>query len=443
MNKLPYFFTLILFSFQNHAQNITTIAGNGTPGFFGDLGLAINSNIDTPSDVAVDKFGNVYIADRNNSRIRKIDVSGIITTISGNGTSGFSGDGGPAISAVLGRPTGITLDSTGNIYFLDRDNNRIRKINTSGIITTIAGNGTTGYSGDGGNATLATFGNGFGISSDKTGNIFIADYENHVIRKVNTAGIITTVAGTGISGISGDGGLAINAKLNFPNWVAVDFYGNIFISDMNNNKIRKVSITGIISTFAGNNFGSPGFGGDGGLATLAFLSQPQDIDIDSIGNVYVQDGNNDRIRVINTSGIINTYAGNGTLGYSGDGGLAPFANIGGRSGICVDNNSNLYLAESYTNRIRKVSSINGIDQFELDNYSFNVYPNPTSGNFTLLTNEKENMLVQIKDLRGTIVKSFIFNDEIQIDATSWSNGIYLISISTSKNVSTKKIIISN
>ena len=322
-----------------YSQYINTIVGNGNAGFSGDNGLAINAQIDTPTDVAADKVGNVYLVDRNNNRIRKVNGSGIITTIAGNGTNGFSGDGGQAISAALSLPQSITLDSSGNIYFLDYGNGRIRKINTSGIITTIAGNGFHGYTGDGGNATEATFGNGNGIAADKAGNIFIADFDNYVIRKVSTEGIITTVAGNGYYGDSGDGAPAIHAQLNFPNWVAVDFHGNIYISDMNNNKIRKVNSVGIITTIAGNNFGSPGYAGDGGPATSALLFQPQDVAVDSTGNVYFQDGLNDRIRYINNEGIINTCAGNGTLGYSGDGGLATYANIAGRCGISVDNNS--------------------------------------------------------------------------------------------------------
>jgi sugar lactone lactonase YvrE len=444
MKKSSFFLALIFVSFQINAQNIATIAGNGIPAFFGDFGLAVNAKLDSPADVEVDKIGNVYIADMNNSRIRKINTSGIITTIAGNGTIGFSGDGGLAISSVLGRPTGITLDSIGNIYFLDRDNNRIRKINTSGIITTIAGNGTIGYTGDGGNATLASFGNGFGISSDKAGNIFIADFDNQVIRKVNTSGIISTVAGNGIAGNSGDGGPAINAQLNFPNWVAVDLNGNIFISDMNNNKIRKVNTAGIISTFAGNMFGSSGFNGDGGPATSALLSQPQDIDIDSIGNVFVQDGINDRIRIINTSGIINTYAGNGTLGYSGDGGLATFANIGGRAGLCVDNNSNLFLAEAYTHRIRKIGSITtSINQFKIDEDLFNVFPNPIKDKLTIETKEKDNVLVQIIDARGQIVMTEKVCGKSTIDVSTLSNGIYIVLLTNSNQINSKKTIIVN
>ncbi|MCE3226791.1 MAG: hypothetical protein K0S32_1342 [Bacteroidetes bacterium] len=442
MKKSLFFSALVLLTSIVRSQNISTIAGNGLPSYSGDMALAINCEVHSPNDVEVDKLGNVYIADRNNSRIRKINTSGIITTIAGNGISGFSGDGGPAVSAVLGRPTGLALDTAGNIYFVDNDNNRIRKINTSGIITTIAGDGTVGYSGDGGNALSAKLNVGWGIGVDKAGNVYWAEAGNHVIRKVTPAGIISTFVGNGIPGAFGDGGPAGSAQINNPYWVTVDRYDNIFISDMNNNKIRKVNTSGIISTFAGNNFGTAGFGGDGGPATSAFLKQPQDIAIDTLGNVYVCDGTNDRIRQIDPNGIITTYAGNGTLGWSGDGWLATFANIGGRAGIGVDLTGNLYLAEAYTNRIRKVGKGPvGIRQEYNSDHSFSIYPNPSNGKILIQTNEQQSATLHISDIKGAIVMSKTIHDNDVIDISILNEGIYFATIITSNTVMNKKIVL--
>jgi sugar lactone lactonase YvrE len=295
--------------------------------------------------------------------------------------------------------------------------------------------------------TQAKFGNGFGISSDKIGEIYIADFENQVIRKVNTSGVISTVAGNGIAGNFGDGGLAINAQLNYPNWVAVDNIGNIFISDMNNNKIRKVNTSGIISTFAGAASGSSGYSGDGGLATYALLSLPQGIAIDSIGNVYISDSGNDRIRLIDTSGIISTYAGNGTPGYSGDGGLATYANIGGRSGICVDNKRNLYLADAFTNRIRKVTFENtSVEQTESDNHLINVYPNPTSNELTIDFALTEKSYFELYDIFGAKRKEVTLVSSKQsekINLSDIDSGLYFYSVFDRKenNIKTGKLII--
>ena len=217
-------------------------------------------------------------------------TTGIITTIAGNGIAGYSGDGGLATNAELNNPYGVAVDSNGNIYIADTNNNRIRKVNsTTGIITTIAGNGTAGYSGDGGLATNAELYYPYGVAVDSNGNIYIADTYNNRIRKVNsTTGIITTIAGNGTAGYSGDGGPATNAQLNYPYGVAVDSSGNIYIADTDNNRIRKVnSTTGIITTIAGN--GNPGYSGDGGPATNAELYDPSGVAVDSNGNIYIAD----------------------------------------------------------------------------------------------------------------------------------------------------------
>jgi sugar lactone lactonase YvrE len=454
---------------------ITTVAGNGTRGFSGDAGAATSAGLANPRGVAVDSAGNIYIADSTNSRIREVTAStGIITTVAGNGTRGFSGDAGAAINAALGYSQGVAVDSAGNICIADSSNQRIRKVTAStgiiatvagigtgngvvatgeylyfpsevavdsagnlyitdsnsirevmastGIITTVAGNGPSGMLGDGGLATSATLntpqsvavdlagniyiadsgyfrirevtastgiittvaGGGIGplycalqtdsvgdgcaatsaalsysqgVAVDSAGNIYIADSNNNRIRKVTVStGVITTVAGNGTSGFSGDGGAATSAELNYPGGVAVDSAGNIYIADSNNGLIRKVTAsTGVITTVAGNGTYGSGFQGDGGAATSAELYYPLDVAVDSAGNIYIADSNNNRIRKVTAStGIITTVTGNGTSGFSGDGGAATSAKLSCPEGVAVDFSGNFYIADTGNHRVRAV-----------------------------------------------------------------------------------------
>jgi sugar lactone lactonase YvrE len=337
---------------------ITTVAGNGTNGYSGDGGAATNAELNGPHGVAVDATGNLFIADCNNFRIRKVGANGIIATVAGNGTFGYSGDGGAATNAELYAPEGVTVDATGNLFIADFGNNRIRKVGANGIISTVAGNGTNGYFGDGGAATNAQLYAPFAVAMDITGNLFIADYGNNCIRKVGANGIITTVAGNGTNGYSGDGGAATNAELNSPYGVAVDASGNLLISDSPNNVIRKVGANGIITTVAGNGYdagtGYGGYSGDGGAATNAELNVPHSVAVDASGNLFIADYDNNRIRKVGTNGIITTVAGNGTNGDSGDGGAATNAALAYPQGVAVDASGNLFIADSNNQRIRKV-----------------------------------------------------------------------------------------
>ncbi len=353
---LILFIILSFFSIISYAQNgiINTIAGNGISGYTGDGGLALLAEISAPAGVCTDALGNIYISDNGYNVIRKISSTGIITTLAGNGTSGYSGDGGPATNARLNSPFGIAADGTGNIYFCDEFNNVIRKINTYGIITTVAGTGSAGYGGDGGPATSALLNFPIGLFIDQSGNMFISDMQNGVIRKINTSGIISTVAGSiSVSGYSGDGGPATAAALYVPSSVAVDLLGNIFISDRGNNCIRKVNAAGIITTIAGT--GIAGYSGDYGPATLAQLNMPYCVLTDLFGNVYISDFYSSRLRMVNTSGIITTIAGNGTTSYSGDGGLATLAGVS-PSAILFDASGNLILGDE-SSRLRKIYNI--------------------------------------------------------------------------------------
>src|SRR5438132_897503 len=343
---------------------LTTVAGNGTEGFSGDGGPATSAALSGPHGLFVDGFGNIFIADTYNDRIRKVvAATGNIQTVAGNGTLGFSGDGGPAISAALSDPEGVFLDRSGNLFIADTGNSRIRKVvAATGNIQTVAGTGTFGFSGDGGPAISAALNVPDGVYVDRSGNLFISDTFNNRIREVvATTGNIQTVAGNGTQGFSGDGGPATSASLYFPEGVFVDSSGNIFTADHLNGRIREVDVaTGTIQTVAGN--GTFGFSGDGGPATNAELAQPTGVYVDSSGNMFIVDTFNSRIREVDAAtGIIQTVAGNGTFGFSGDGGPATSAEldlrVGFSNGITGDRQGNLLIAEESNSRIRRISGL--------------------------------------------------------------------------------------
>ncbi len=328
---------------------INTIAGKGFNCDIGDGGPAINACA-TPRKVTVDGAGNIYIP--SNYHIRKIDPNGIITTIAGNGNGGYNGDGMPATQASIDTPWGVAFDNAGNIYIAEYNGNRVRKVDTYGIITTIAGTGIDDYygSGDGGPATLASLDRPSGVAVDNVGNIYIADAGNGRIRKVDSRGIISTVAGTGSWGESGDGGPATKAVLKSVEDVAVDSRGNIYILDFM--KVRKIDASGIITTVAGR--GNAGYSGDGGLATQAdmWTQSGTGLTVDDAGNIYIPDTNNFRLRKVDTFGNISTIAGTGQGGHTGDGGLAIKAQIV-PWGVAVDRGGNIYVGEGYY--LRKIS----------------------------------------------------------------------------------------
>jgi sugar lactone lactonase YvrE len=339
------------------------VAGDGTMGVEGDGGLATSSMLNRPLYVAVDALGNIYINDASNNRIRMVTKSsGVITTVAGDGTQEYKGDGGLATSAGLHYPAGIAVDSSGNLYIADAIIDRVRMVTKStGIITTVAGDGTQGgYKGDGGLATSAGLFYPAGIAVDSSGNLYIADTYNHRIRLVTqSTGIITTVAGNGTRGYRGDGGLATAAGLDTTYGVAVDASGNLYIADALSFRIRMVTkSTGIITTVAGD--GSQVYSGDGGLATAAGVYYPNCVAVDASGNIYFADTPKHRIRMVTKStGIITTVAGDGTQGYKGDGGLATSAGLYNPYGVAVDASGNLYIADPFNNRIRMVS-FNGL-----------------------------------------------------------------------------------
>ncbi len=401
-----FFASPILNSILKLAPNgmLTRIAGTSRRGYSGDGGPAERAQLNDPGGVAVDGAGNLFIADTGNNRIRRVSPSGIITTVAGNGSLGFSGDGGPATTAqVSGGP--LAVDAAGNLYIADGVNYRVRKVSPRGIITTVAGNGTCCFSGDGGPATSAQV-VAVGVAVDRGGNLLIADSVR--IRRVSPSGIISTVPGSeslpasgnrgvawGVAvdgagnvlvaalgailrispsgtvttvagglpggGFSGDGGPATSARLSGALSVAADDAGNFFIAEAGDGRIRRVSTGGMISTVAGNGTGVLGvsyFSGDGGPAPSAELNHPSSVAVDGSGNLFIADSGNNRIRKVTASGIISTVAGNGTAGFSGDGGPAVNAQLNYPRELAVDGAGNLFFGDAGV-RVRKIS-VSGI-----------------------------------------------------------------------------------
>jgi hypothetical protein len=358
----PFSYQWMLNGTNLPAGLISTLAGNGVGagtglgGYSGDGGPATNASLNVPLDVAVDGAGNVFLADAENARIRKVGTNGIITTAAGNGTWGYSGDGQAATNAELNYPSGIALDAKGDLFLADEDNDAIREVKASGVITTLT------------NGPFLMF----RVARDSSGNLFIAEQANQVL-KLGSNGVMTVVAGTGQTGFSGDGGTATNATLNDPCGVAVDANGNLYIADAGNNRIRAVNPNGIITTVAGN--GAAAYAGDGGVATNASLSQPAYVAVDAAGDLFIADGANGRIREVNASGIITTVAGNGTNGFSGDGGDATQASLYYPNAVAVDAARNLFISDYVNQRIRRVTStqgptltINGVNANNAGNY---------------------------------------------------------------------------
>jgi sugar lactone lactonase YvrE len=387
------------------------------------------ANLSEPYSVAVDASGNLYIAEKSNNDIRKVTANGIISTLVGNGNPVYGGDGGAAVSSSLKAPTAVALDKIGNLYIADYGNNRVRKVDINGIITTIAGNGTAAYAGDGGLATAASINGPISLAIDATGNIYIAEYNTSVIRMVNNKGIITTVAGSGSWGDGGDGGLATAAQLFWPSGVAIDVSGNLYIADTRYGYIRKVNTNGIISRVVGKSidytFGNGN--GDGGLATSANIYGATGITVDVAGNLFIADSRNNRIRIVGKNGIINTIAGNGG---NPDGYAAVLAGVSSPNSTTIDLLGNLYIADVGNNRVRKIANV-----------AFVPTTSPTISSFTpkIATNET---IVTIKGIAFTGTSSVTFGGMSAYSFNVVNDSVItaIIATGTSGNVSVSNAI---
>ncbi len=420
------------------AQIISTVAGNGTYGFSGDGGSATAAMLAHPEGVAIDPVGNLYICD--NKCVRKVSPAsgGTITTFAGVGTStGYSGDGGPAYFARVSGVHDVAVDKYGNVYLADAGNNRVRKVTLDGIINTIAGTGGAGFNGDGIAATAAQLNSPYGVAIDDTGNIYIADSYNYRIRKINVAGIITTVTGTGISGFSGDGGIATMAQIHHPLSLDVDRNGNLYFTD--SGRIRRIDVFGTINTVVGN--GIMGFSGDGGYAISAEII-PLAIAVDTIGNLFIAD--DDRIRKVNTAGIISTIAGTGAPMYNGDS-INPLAANIRPYGVFSDNNR-VYIGDLINNRVRVISnsdvSVNSINDAA---FGIRIIPNPSSSYCTVFVINQDNKQAQIRitNMLGIEVLRQVVavNKDISFP-TPWPPGVYVITANDENaHTVTEKVIV--
>lgn len=381
---------------------IDTYAGSGTGGYSGDGGQATKAKIRAVWGMTTDPAGNLYLSEINSNRVRKVTPKGVITTVAGNGYAGHSGDGGPATLAQLYNISDLAFDSAGNLFI--GNGCRVRKVDAKGIITTVAGNGKCGFSGDGGPALNAGFA-ADGLAVDAHGNLYIADGWNHRVRKVAPNGIIGTVAGSGATGASGggysgDGGQATLAKLKFPADVEINAQGNLYIADRDNHVIRRVAANGVISTYAGTGVG--GFSGDGGLATKAQLYRPVDMVLDNTGKLFIADYWNYRVRMVATNGVIKTVAGNGKKAHGGEYGSAVLASIGAPESLAINSRGDLFLYASTQPtgyRVRRVAA-----------------PMPDfSGNSILIPSEDGNLLYEFtpsgrhKSTVSTLTKAKVYD----------------------------------
>ena len=377
---------------------VSTVAGSGLTGDSGDGGPAIRARFDRIEGLAVDRAGNIYIADAGANRIRRVDGAGMIESIAGTGEFGWHGDGGPATSATLTAMSGLASDQNGNLFIADTWADRVRKIDSGGTISTVAGTGEEGRSGDGGPAIEARLQRPHGVALDGSGNMYIADTDNHLVRRVDASGTITTFAGTGDAGYAGDGGPATDAELHEPSAVAIDPEGNVFIAESRNRTVRKVDSAGIITTVAGT--GPRGRGRVTGIGTEVRMTRPQalvvsrfgdvfiadewahrilrldtegmvsvvvglgqreffsprDVAVDANGNAYVVFGSTHSVVKVDASGIVTPFAGTGRIGFSGDGGPAAQARLAFPTGVATDDRGNVYIADSSNHRIRMVDS---------------------------------------------------------------------------------------
>jgi sugar lactone lactonase YvrE len=429
---------LLLFFISANGQIIITSAGTGGGGFSGDGGPATAALLYQPYGVTLDKEGNLYISDVGNRRIRKVSPAygGIITTIAGNGTAGYSGDGFDATYAQINGTLDVAIDKKGNVFISDGANQRIRKVSTDGIIRTFAGTGVAGYNGDGIPATSANLNTPMGICVDDTGNLIIIERNSLRIRKVDTFGIISTIAGKGTTGFTSDGLKADTASFYFLGLVQIDKAGMIYFTD--NGRVRKIGASGQLITVAGN--GTPGNTGDGGPATAASIDVSA-FCIDTSGNIYFADGGANVIRKIAIDGTISRYAGSGVGGYSGDGGSALAAKLRTCGGVATTPGGDVFIGDVGNNRVRMVTThlTTVVSQSDVEQ-NLKINPNPAIG--TLYVTLTEDIIAEhdanILTIDGRLLMQFCLksNSPTQI-VINWPPGTYILKTSSAGRIISK------
>lgn len=418
------FLLCIFFSLSKlSAQNVTTFAGSGLPG--SDDGVNTTATFNYPKDLVFDVVGNAYVVDYYNHKIRKITPSGEVTTFAGSGTPGDNDEIG--VLASFKFPTGITIDSNGNLFVADRGNRKIRKITPLGEVSVFAGTGV--YGNNNGQALLATFGTLNDLAFDNLGNLFVV--EDYLIRKISQAGVVSNFVGSGIYGnINGVGSLA---SFNLIYGIDIDSLNDIYVSDSGNHSIRKVTPNGIVTTIAGT--GS--YGNNNGIGTLASFFYPAKLQVASDGNIYVADSNNHTIRLISSNGLVSTFAGSWISGDNDD--LLNLATFSFPNSVTIDSNGNFYIADLNNNKIRKITQTLHNHLFNNINY-VQLYPNPSSDIIQINILENNGKL-EIYDMLGNKLRSDILETTTnKININSLINGIYLFKITTQKGTEIIKII---
>lgn len=442
--KISLLIALVICSCAVSAQTISTFAGNKVTAYAGDGGQATAGSLNKPSSIATDKQGNVFIADFYNHVVRKVNAAGMMTTIAGNNTVGYSGDGGPATAAQLNGPWGIATDNDGNIYFSDKENHAIRKVSTTGIITTIAGKGKPGYMGDGKPATAALLNHPLGVAVDNSGNIYVADNSNTAVRKISANGIISTFAGNHKAGYSGDGGPATAASFKNIRYVACDNAGNVYISDTWNSVIRKVNAAGVVRNYAGNH--TMKYSGDGGAATAAGIYFPVGIAIAADGSLYIADNHNHVIRKVGSDGTITTVAGTGSKGSSGDGGAATAAQLTHPTSIALDGSDKLYVAEFANNLVRVITVPAEVKTATNATAELNVYPNPCQGAFTVALPEYTvAATICVMDVQGKVLTTRVLEQpnaqKVPFSLSNAAPGNYLVKVNAGEKTAVVKLVV--
>ena len=430
---------------------ITTWAGTGEAGYSGDNDIASNAKIGEPKDLAFDAAGNMYILDIANSVIRKVNATtNIITTVAGTGTAGYNGDNIPATTAMLSSPSYLSVDAAGNIYVTDFGNARVRKISTSGIITTIAGNGDVTDHGDNGPATAAGIAGPQGICVDAAGNVYVSTISNSVIRKIAAGtGIITTIAGTGAAGFGGEGGPATAAALNSPSAICLDHSGNLLIADQYNGLLRKVNLsTNIITTFAGTQ-GMLTYFGENCDPMVAGLGEVDGLCVDDNDDVYDCDFSCSCRKLTKATNTLSIVAGDSVItGFNGDGIAATTAWLNMPFGVRVDHSGNIYIADRGNHRIRRATqpgfTVTGVQNTYNSTANEPVlYPNPTSGAITVsVTEAMQYAQATVINVSGAVVYSAVLKDRhTSIDLSAQPAGIYLLSVKSDKGNYVKQITV--